>query len=126
MVTPADVRDIAPEFALETDERLQRFIDRALVLVPNAAFFGPQYDLAMTYLAAHLLTMAARGLAGASGSGPVSSMSEGSLSISYASGGGDIDFGSYGGSGYGMQFFMIRRGRPVTPIMADTFPCGCI
>lgn len=75
--------------------------------------FGGQYELAVAYLAAHMLTIGKRG-GGASG-GQVKSIKEGELQISYTDAGASqgADLGS---TPYGAEFLRIRRSVVFTPM----------
>lgn len=56
-VTPTTFKTRYPEFETEDDARVQIFIDDA-TLLSSSSFWGALYDLAVTYLAAHYLSIA--------------------------------------------------------------------
>lgn len=126
MTTPALVRILAPEYVAEDDTTLQVFLDLAAARL-DAAAFGNVYAQANAYLAAHILTIARRGVAGAAGSGAgagqgasgaVTAISTGDWSVSFAGGMN----GSEGGvdtlaesslmtTRFGKEFLALRRTR---------------
>lgn len=91
---------IAPEMCSVSVERRQVIIDMASGQVGTV--FGDNRDLAIAYLAAHMLTMADR----AGNSGPVSSVKEGDLAISYAAPQKGAE--SYAQTSYGAEFVRLR------------------
>lgn len=100
--------DIAPEFDTVSSEKRARFIGYASAEV---SFGGASKDLATAYLAAHMLSMAAR-TGGAAGQ--VTSETEGSLSRSYGSVGGQYgqtgySQTGYSQTGYGQEFMRLLR-----------------
>lgn len=126
MTTPATVRALAPEYAAETDEVLMTYLDFAAQRL-DARAFGGVYAQAVAYLAAHILTIARRGVAGGAGggagagqgaSGAVTAVSTGDWSVSFA---GGLN-GSEGGvdtlaeaslmtTRFGKEFLALRRTR---------------
>lgn len=56
MITPASFKIRFPEFDSTADERVQLFIDDA-VLILNEAYWGDKYDLGLSYLSAHYLKL---------------------------------------------------------------------
>lgn len=100
MIIAQIIEDIAPELAsIDPDRR-----DRVIALAENQVgkkVFGDLYDLAVAYLAAHMLSIADR----QGRSGQVTGLREGDL---------QIQFGSVSGSGglnstsYGEEFLRIR------------------
>lgn len=103
MITPESVRALAPELAAVPDERIQFFINQAERRV-NRDAWGARADDGVTYLTAHLVTQAGKG-AGAD-PGPVSSVSVGEVSQSYAVP-SDLQ-GSLGATHYGREFLEMR------------------
>lgn len=115
-ITYEDVADIAPEILVETEDqqdRVTRFIERAKAQV-SASVFGSMYDMAVLYLAAHLITISgadgARGQAAAAGS--ISSVQTGDASVSYNSSGAAL--ASHGttslySTAYGQEYLRIRQ-----------------
>lgn len=109
-VTPADIKELFPEFAATADARIQLFIDQSTLSV-NTAVWGNKADFAIQYLTAHLLTVVNRGGGGAAG--PITSEKVGDLQRSYASGGAVAH--ELGSTGYGMEFLRLRRSLHITP-----------
>lgn len=73
-----------PEFIGQTDERIQIFIDDAIIVI-NENFWGEKYNLGLNYLTAHYLVSAIKSEAGSSGSiGGISGKSVDGVSVSYA------------------------------------------
>jgi len=129
MTTPLLVKTLAPEYAAETDETLAVWLDLAAQRL-DASVWGGVYGQAVAYLAAHLLTVARRGIAGLPGSGAgagqggagsVDSVSTGDWSVGFAgglSGGeGNTDLlaeSSYLTTRFGKEFVSLRRSRPAS------------
>jgi hypothetical protein len=111
MVTPADIKALFPEFASESDLRIQLFLDQAAFSV-NASVWGNKADFAIQYLTGHLLTVANRGGSGAAG--PVTSEKVGDLQRSYANNVSAVAH-ELGSTGYGMEFLRLRRSLYITP-----------
>jgi len=80
MTTLEIFRDIAPEFVAMSDAQVNRFIGYVTPQV-SQSYFGDDYGLALAYLAADMIAIAARkgGTAGI-----ISAKREGELSINYA------------------------------------------
>jgi hypothetical protein len=109
MIQPQLVRDIAPELAAASDERVSLFIGFAESMV-NSNVWGSKTDQGVAVLTAHLLTMSNRGGNG----GAVVSEKVGDLSVNYsAPKNGDDDLES---TAYGKWFLRLRRSLPITPI----------
>lgn len=102
-VTPEAVRALAPEFDTLADERIELFIAQAERRV-NRAAWGVRADDGVMYLTAHLLTQSKKGAGAAPG--PVSSVSVGEVSQSYAVS-SDLQ-GSLGATHYGREFLELR------------------
>ena len=84
-ITPADVKARFPEFVSVLDARIQMFIDLAVRQL-NQGRFGDDYDEAMLYFVAHMLTLAMSSESGDNkGSGMITSMSAGAVSASFSS-----------------------------------------
>lgn len=111
---------IAP--ALATDVNADAFLGFAVDQL-NPVVFGRQYELAVAYLAAHMLTIARRSEEGGpagGGSGPVTSERAGEVSRQYGqmsvTGKGDLAY--YNTTPFGMEFLRIRRLRVGTRMFA--------
>lgn len=129
MTTPLLIRTVAPEYKDETDEVLTVWLDLAAQRLDETTW-GKVYAQALAYLAAHLLTVARRGVSGLPGSGAgagqgasgaVTSISTGDWSIGFAGGMN----GSEGGvdtlaesslltTRFGKEFVALRRTRPAS------------
>lgn len=107
-VVPDDVRLIAPEFTTRTDDELNQFIALASADA-NAAFLCSLADAAITYLAAHKLSISTRG-----GSTSVTSEKVGDLQRSF----GSATFG-LAGTSYGQEYKRLVNSIAVTPIIAN-------
>jgi hypothetical protein len=112
-MTPAEFKIRFPEFATESDDRVQMFLDDAALSVSERAW-STKYDLGLAYLAAHLLASANRGSAGVSG--PVTSEKVGDLQRSYAAASSNID-ATYSTTGYGIEFIRLRKTIFTSPIV---------
>lgn len=100
-MNPADILPtIAPEFAgIDATDMIAL---AELRIAPNLC--GDQRPLLVAYLAAHMLTMAARN--GSGGAGAVTSLKEGQLAIGYASTG---TIGALGSTSYGSEYDQMSR-----------------
>lgn len=77
-------------------------------------FFGDAYFLAMAKMASHIGTMALRG--NASSVGPVSSKSEGGISISFAGSSNNTD-AELGQTTYGLAYLGLMKERRPVPML---------
>ncbi|MNS39598.1 hypothetical protein D3C72_718850 [compost metagenome] len=110
--------DVAPEFASEDPEKLERFIGYAAEDV-NREALGKKADRATAYLAAHMLTLAAR--KGAN-QGAVVKERVGDLERGYAapSSSGDAHLDAYKATSYGVEFLRLdarKSGKRPTPLV---------
>lgn len=106
------VKDIAPELALESDTRIELFID-IVKLRNDADVWGDKYNYACALDACHELTMANRNGSG----GSVTSEKVGDVSVSYGgyqSGKNQIP---YDLTAYGQMYLNLRKTILVTPII---------
>jgi len=112
---------IAPEFSADPNA------DGMLTLAANRispAVFGSQLELAVAYLAAHMLALSRRAEqsgGGGGGVGPVTGERAGEVSRNYGSvnfGGQDLAY--YASTPYGLEYLNIRRGRAGTRMFATT------
>jgi len=107
-----------PEFADVTefpDARVQLFIDDSVLYIgTEETRWCNKYDLAQSYLSAHMLFVATKSEAGDASSsvGPVQSKSAGGVSVSKAVVAKDLSIGDeqYMSTTYGQQFILIRNG----------------
>lgn len=110
--TPAQFRTRFPEFASESDDRINMFISDAMRMVDTSWFEG-DYQIAILLLAGHYLATSRPGMDG-TGAIIQSESFGGEISKSYAV---DKDAGSFGGTSYGRRFMeMARRNHP-TPFV---------
>lgn len=103
---------IAPEFATVDSGVLTSIIALAELQVSSTAF-GDKRELAVSYVAAHMLTLRDRNGAG----GQIQSLKEGELSISY---GANTNAKGYDLTSYGQEFNRLVR---TTIIGARTTEC---
>lgn len=84
MIDPASFKVRFPEFASESDPRIQLFIDDSVIIL-NSVYWGEKYDLGLSYLTAHYLTLANRSEAGSisSGGGAVASRNVDGVAVTY-------------------------------------------
>lgn len=104
-VTADSIRAMFPEFVSGADDYINIFISSAKLMICES-MYGPRYDLAVSYLTAHLMKTSSD-----NGSGEVSKEKVGDLSREFKSG---ISYNSSNGSGYssttyGTQFLTIRK-----------------
>lgn len=119
-VTPGTFKTLFPEFAAQSDTRVQLFLDQASRRISTESF-GTLYDDAQNYLTAHLIAVNIRAsimtINGASG--PVASESVGSLSRAYVSNfGSTTGADNYNASIYGQEFQRILNLCFLTPLLA--------
>jgi len=108
-VTPSSFKIRFPEFATETDDRIQLFIDDA-ELILNATTWGTKYDLGVAYLAAHCLSIANLNSAGDfTPYGPLTGKAVDGTSISFASATYAIDDTFYASTSYGLRYISLRK-----------------
>lgn len=104
MITWADVVAVAPELAsVATATQNAILADVAAQLV--AAQWGSRYDVACTYLAAHLGTLSKSGGQGVAG--PVTSETVGSVSRSYAA--PAVSESGMGSTSYGREYERLKK-----------------
>lgn len=106
---------VAPDVA---DDHLDSELDTAIELATarvSSGVWGDRYRQGVAYLAAHVLTIAARE---GSGVGPITSEKAGKVSRSYGFS-AQADSGGYGSTEYGKQFLQLRSELPdVAPLTA--------
>ena len=120
MIDAADlIPTIAPEFADSAE--LQGAIDVAEMQIADG-LCGDKRPLLVAYLAAHVLSVASRKGSG----GPVTSLSEGGLSIGFGSSG---IMGSLSQTSYGQEYHRLSRAcvfAPRTRVKASQIPPGLL
>jgi len=90
MITASNLRTRFPEFADKVDyptQRLDFFIqDAVLLYMPEATRWGNKYDIALSYLSAHLLVMADKSSLGDSSvsHGPISTKTVDKVTVTRA------------------------------------------
>lgn len=106
------VKAIAPtQTASMTDDEINVFIELAVGRL-GPCQWGNLYSQGVAYLAAHLLTITARGGAGGGtgASGPVQQEMAGRVMVSYANAASSSGSGSdLGSTPYGQEFLALRR-----------------
>jgi Protein of unknown function (DUF4054) len=106
MITPTTFKNLYPEFAAESDPRVQTFLDVAWEELGSRWDAYPlRKDRAQGLLAAHALLGANRG-SGSPG-GPVTSDSVGDLSRSYGS--SAVYTSNLGNTFYGQEFERLKK-----------------
>lgn len=118
-----------PEFEDETlypDPRIQLFLDDAIITMgDNETRWNNRYNLAQSYLAAHLLSMGTNTEAGAgeSSSGIIASKSAGGVSVSFSSTNqadkSDMDAWLLS-TAYGQQYLLLRNSIFVGVMVANS------
>ncbi len=106
-----------PEFSDDTeypDPRVQLFIDDSLIYIgTDEDRWGLKYNLAQSYITAHMLLVATKSELGDSSSqvGPVQSKSAGGVSVTKAVVAKDLSSGDeyYMSTTYGQQFILLRN-----------------
>lgn len=98
-------RAIAPEFDYLEDDDLERYLEIAGLEVP-IGFCGDKRPLLVAYLIAHMVTIARRSMGA---SGEVSSITEGSLSISYGKGNNISKSIGLSNTSYGQEYDRLFR-----------------
>jgi hypothetical protein len=99
-------------FACYTDEKIQVFIDEA-VLILNEIWWGDKYNLGLNYLTAHLLSLSVKEESASNKavatSGPISSKSVDGVSVSFSSySPQDEDDAFYMSTTYGQRYLQLR------------------
>ncbi|MBI4449044.1 DUF4054 domain-containing protein [Candidatus Woesearchaeota archaeon] len=116
-VSPADVKDVAPELASQPDARIVKFIAWAKLSV-NEDIFDYKYDLAVTYLVAHMMSVSPTTSGGAQQSQIVTSEKVGDLSRSYQeSESSDTSPSSLSRTRYGTEFLRLRSECTISPVV---------
>ena len=83
MIDPASFKVRFPEFAAESDPRIQLFIDDSVIIL-NSVYWGEKYDLGLYYLSAHYLVLANKSEAGSIASkGAISGRTVDGVSTTY-------------------------------------------
>jgi len=106
---------IAPEFSTVDPVRRSKVLALAALRVSQKVF-GDRYNMAVSYLAAHMLTVADRD-GGGSVSGAIKSRKEGDLSITYAGGDGSTNSG-FGSTSYGQEYLRLIRENTFGPMVS--------
>lgn len=117
MASRDQLREVAPEFASESNATLDSWLGRAARRL-DAAVWDTLYVDACIYLAAHLLTLSKRASAGLAGAGPVVSQAAGDTSVSYGAVVGVMSPDAlYGTTSYGIEFLNLKRLIVTTPFV---------
>jgi len=111
-VTPASIKaQFKPNFDSLDDSFILIKIEEAKLMV-NRAAFGNKYDLAVSYMTAHLLELSTRG----GNVGIISSEKVGDLSRSFSASASDPGEASLGETAYGKFFLSLRKTIPKSPL----------
>jgi len=115
-IVASEFKEFFPEFASQADSRVAAFLNAGRKRV-SQKIFGDTYELAVFYLAAHMLSMAvnteASGGSGTGAKGNITSEKVGDLSIGYSS--TPIAVSGSGSStqlmetAYGRQYVQLRK-----------------
>jgi len=113
MVRVEDIRSVAPELSSEASDTIQFFITMATARL-DQPIWGKYWDMGVTFLAAHLITMRNR----RSASGQVTDQKVGDLQVQYSdmTMGGKMDL-TYRQTSYGLEYLQLRSLVVVTPIV---------
>lgn len=112
MVDAQLVKDIAPELASESDQRIELFID--IVKTRNDSdVWATKYDYAVALDAAHELTMANRSGSG----GPLTRQQVGDVSVAYGEFKGGEYSSPYDLTSYGQMYLNLRKTLLITPMV---------
>lgn len=103
-------RDIAPEFSAISNEQVQRFIGYVTCHVSQSVF-GCDYELAVAYLAADMMSITKRS---AATTGMITSKREGDLALGYKV----PDDTSYVTT-YGQKFLQLRALHVISIVVAN-------
>ena len=108
--TPTNFKSRFPEFNAITDDRIQIFIDDALLVIKEATW-GTTYSLGVCYLTAHYLALSEASSNGNSGSvGNVASQAVDGVSISFNNPSmSSASMAYYNSSQYGQRFYSLIR-----------------
>jgi hypothetical protein len=110
------IETICPDLA--GSPSLQVYLGMAVEMV-NRRFFGILYNQAVAYMACHLYTVFNRSASNEmlkmvkelGGGAPVTSMTEGKLSVGFAQAQGAADGAALGSTQFGRQYLGLRKGR---------------
>ena len=107
------IEAVCPE--LSGSPSLPVFLEMATEIT-DKGFFGKMFPYAIAYRACHLFSVSGGGSAGggnpALGLGQVASMSEGALSVTFATGGAAPDSGGLDTTKYGKLLLALIKSRP--------------
>lgn len=110
--TPADLKAMFPAFASVANTTVQIYLDRAARMVDESWLEG-DFATGRILLAAHYMVTA--GITGTDeiagyGAAGVSRLKSGTLDVSFKDdAGGGIDYGAYGSTSYGRQFYTLLK-----------------
>lgn len=107
-VDPKTMKTMFPEFANQTNKRIQFFIDMSERRI-NRPIFGDKADDAVCLMSAHLLTLGSRGGVG----GAITGEKVGDLSTNYSSGSQGVN--SLSGTAYGQLFGDLMKSCRAVP-----------
>jgi hypothetical protein len=109
MLSVSDFRERFPEFDSVADARVQLVLDQAERRV-GPERFGDLWLDAIGYFTAHLLAKSAQARDYAQGaSGPITSKTVGSVSVSYAASGTNFDLLGLDSTPYGVEYQLLCK-----------------
>jgi len=111
MIDPASFKIRFPEFAAESDPRIQLFIDDSVIIL-NSTYWGEKYNLGLYYLTAHYLVLANKSEAGSISSpgGAIAGRTVDGVSVTYttAQPKNESD-ANYMTTTYGQRYLALRQ-----------------
>jgi hypothetical protein len=115
------IKTICPELAASLS--MNEFVDMAVELT-DRGYFGKLYPYAVAYRACHLFVITGGGGNGNSaiGTGQIASMSEGGLSVNFATGAAS-DSGGLDTTKYGKLLLSLIKSRPTMGINTEGLHC---
>lgn len=116
IIVPADITNVASEFATETTQRLEAYIGLAQSFISECAY-GSKYKNAVIFMACHLLKLDKIGASGTGGT--ITSEKVGDLQTNYGNvgsgvGGKDADLAQ---TPYGLMLIRLNKGILKTPLV---------
>lgn len=111
MIDPASFKTRFPEFAAESDPRIQLFIDDSVIIL-NSVYWGEKYDLGLYYLTAHYLVLANKSEAGSitSAGGAIAGRTVDGVSVTYTTAQPKNESDAiYMTTTYGQRYLTLRK-----------------
>lgn len=116
IITATDITNVASEFAQETTQRLEAYIELAQQFISECAF-GTKYKSAVIFMACHLLKLDKIGASGASGT--ITSEKVGDLQTSFGTLGSGVEpkDADLAQTPYGLMFLRLKKAIQKTPMV---------